>query len=73
MTPKHYNNSNGSIYKFCIDNELNTYEFEIIKRISRCRKKGEFISDIQKTISVLELYLKEQGENFKDEIEILNK
>ncbi len=39
MTPKHYNNSNGSIYKFCIDHELNAYEFEIIKRIARCRKK----------------------------------
>ena len=36
----HYDNSKGSIYKFCEDQKLNSYEFEIIKRIVRCRKKG---------------------------------
>ena len=37
--PKHYNNTNGSLYKFCEDKELNSYEFDIIKRVMRCRKK----------------------------------
>jgi hypothetical protein len=70
--PKHYDNSNGSLYLFADKQGLNSYEFEVIKRIVRCRKKKEFISDIKKTIFVLELYLKEQGENYKGEEEILN-
>lgn len=72
-TPTHYNNDNGSLYLFAEQHGLNAYEFEIIKRIVRCRKKGEFISDIEKTIKVLELYLKEQGEKYNGQIEKLNK
>jgi hypothetical protein len=71
--PKHYDNTNGSLYKFANDNGLNSWEFEVIKRVVRCRKKGEFISDIQKTIKVLEIYLEELGEKYKGQIEPLNK
>lgn len=38
----HYDNSKGSIYLFCYNQNLNSYEFDIIKRIVRCRKKGVF-------------------------------
>ena len=55
----HYGNSNGSLYLFAEQNELNAYEFDIIKRIVRCRKKGQFQEDLQKTVRVIELYLKE--------------
>lgn len=58
-TPKHYDNSKGSLYQFCEDKQLNSYEFDIIKRVMRCRKKGNFIEDIDKTIYLLELYKKE--------------
>ncbi len=68
----HYNNSNGSLYKFAEDHGLNAYEFEVIKRIVRCRKKGEFISDIEKTKRVLDIYLKEQGEKYEGQLELLN-
>lgn len=71
--PNYYNNEKGSLYSFCEIHNLNAYEFEVIKRIMRCRKKGEFISDIKKTITVLEIYLSEQGDKFKDQNEILNK
>lgn len=69
---KHYNNENGSLYLFAQQHELNAWEFEVIKRIVRCRKKGEFISDIDKTKRVLDLYLKEQGEVYKNQVEVLN-
>ena len=59
MKPEHYNNDNGSLYKFAEDNNLNSYEFDAIKRIMRSRKKGSFIEDINKTIFLLELYKKE--------------
>jgi hypothetical protein len=72
MKPNHYNNTNGSLYKFAEDNNLNSYEFEVIKRIVRCRKKGEWITDIEKTIEVLEIYKKEQGEKYKNQVEVLN-
>jgi hypothetical protein len=55
----HYDNSNGSLYLFAQQNELNAWEFDIIKRIVRCRKKGQFQEDLQKTVRVIELYLKE--------------
>lgn len=61
-TPKHYNNENGSIYKFCNDQELNPWEFDIIKRIVRSRKKGNFKEDLEKTKIAIDLYLKEYGE-----------
>ena len=57
--PNHYNNEKGSLYKFAEDHNLNAWEFDAIKRIVRCRKKGNFLEDIDKTIFVLELYKKE--------------
>lgn len=61
MKDQHYNNTNGSLYLFAEQHELNAYEFDIIKRIVRCRKKGQFREDLEKTIRVIELYLKETG------------
>lgn len=58
-----YSNTNGSIYKFCNDQKLNAWEFDIIKRIVRCRKKGLFKEGLQKTKDLIDLYLKE----FEDE------
>lgn len=56
---KHYNNDNGSLYLFAEQQGLNAWEFDIIKRIVRCRKKGHFIEDLEKTKRVIDLYLKE--------------
>ena len=58
LTP-HYDNSKGSLYKFAEDHNLNSYEFDLIKRIVRCRKKGQFKSDLLKSKKVIDLYLKE--------------
>lgn len=57
----HYDNSNGSLYKFAEDHKLNAWEFDIIKRVVRCRNKGQFTSDLEKTKRVIDLYLKEHG------------
>lgn len=57
--PKHYDNTNGSLYKFANDKSLNSYEFDIIKRVIRCRKKGNFKEDLEKTKFLIDLYLKE--------------
>lgn len=59
VKPSHYDNSNGSLYKFCEDKKLNSYEFDLIKRIMRCRKKGSFIEDLEKTKFLIDLYIKE--------------
>ena len=63
--PKHYDNSKGSLYQFCDNHELNSYEFDIIKRVMRCRKKGLFLEDLEKTKFAIDLYIKEQQENNK--------
>jgi len=60
--PKHYNNTNGSLYKYCEDNNINSYEFDIIKRVMRCRKKGNFREDLEKTKFLIDLYIKEYNE-----------
>ena len=57
--PSHYNNEGGSLYEFCERNKLNTWEFDQIKRIMRCRKKGHFIEDLDKTIFLINLYKEE--------------
>ena len=71
--PSHYDNSKGSLYMVANDRGWNPYVTEIVKRIERAEKKGEFISDIEKTIVVLELYLEEQGHRFPGQYEKLNK
>lgn len=58
-TDTHYNNENGSLYLFAEQHGLNAWEFDIIKRITRCRKKGQFIEDLEKTKRVIDLYIKE--------------
>ncbi len=62
-TPAHYDNSKGSLYQFAEDHKLNSWEFDIVKRVVRCRKKGQFIEDIDKTIELLKLYKKEYESN----------
>jgi hypothetical protein len=59
LTPTHYNNESGSIYKFCNEQDLNPWEFDILKRIVRCRKKGQFKEDLEKTKIAIDLYLTE--------------
>lgn len=56
---KHYNNENGSLYLFAQQHNLNAWEFDILKRVVRCRKKGQFKEDLEKTKRVIDLYLKE--------------
>jgi len=59
--PKHYDNQNGSLYKFAEEKGLNSYEFDILKRVIRCRKKGNFKEDLEKTKYLIDLYIQEQG------------
>lgn len=57
--PNHYDNTNGSLYEFANDRGLNSWEFDICKRVIRCRKKGNFKEDLEKTKFLIDLYLKE--------------
>jgi len=63
-TQTHYN-SKDSLYKFAEEWGLNAYEFDIIKRIVRCRHKGSFQQDLQKTKDLIDIYIKEQLESNK--------
>lgn len=58
-TPTYYDNRNGSLYKFAEEQKLNSWEFDCIKRLVRCRKKGSFIEDLEKTKVLIDLYIKE--------------
>ena len=62
---KHYDNSKGSLYKFAEDQNLNAWEFDIVKRIVRSRKKGNFKEDLEKTKFLIDLYLEEYEEEIK--------
>jgi hypothetical protein len=65
-TQKHYQGTNGSLYKFAEEWKLNAYEFDIIKRIVRCRHKGKFEQDLQKTKDTIDIYLREQQQHYLD-------
>jgi len=56
---KHYDNTNGSLYKFADDHKLNSWESDIVKRVVRCRKKGNWKEDLEKTKFLIDLYIKE--------------
>ena len=58
-TPKHYDNSKGTLYKVANERNWNPYLFDIVKRLERADKKGEFESDLEKSINVIKLWLKE--------------
>ena len=49
----------SSLYKFCEEWNLNSYEFDILKRVVRCRKKGQFQEDLTKTKDLIDIYLAE--------------
>ena len=57
--PKHYNNDNGTLYKIAKERGWNAYLFDIVKRLERSEKKGEFESDLNKSKVVIDLWLKE--------------
>jgi len=59
LNNNHYDNSKGSLYQFAEDKDLNSYEFDIVKRVVRCRKKGNFIQDLEKTKFLIDLYINE--------------
>ena len=65
-TQNHYQGNIGSLYKFAEEWKLNAYEFDIIKRIVRCRHKGKFEQDLQKTKDTIDIYLQEQQQHYLD-------
>lgn len=56
----HYNDKYGSLYLIGLQRGWNNYQFDAIKRIDRCEKKGQFEQDIDKTIDVLKMYKHKQ-------------
>ena len=58
-TPKHYDNSKGTLYKVATERGWNPYLFDTVKRLERAEKKGEFKTDLEKSINVIKLWLKE--------------
>ena len=58
-TPKHYDNTKGTLYKVATERGWNSYLFDIVKRLERAEKKGEFKQDLEKSINVIKLWLNE--------------
>ena len=58
-TPKHYDNTKGTLYKIAEERGWNSYLFDIVKRLERAEKKGEFNQDLEKSINVIKLWLNE--------------
>ena len=59
-TPKHYDNTKGTLYKVSDERGWNSYLFDIVKRLERADKKGEFKQDLEKSINVIKLWLNER-------------
>ena len=58
--PKHYDNSKGSLYKIAEERGWNPYLFDIVKRLERAEKKGQFDEDLEKSIFLINLYKQER-------------
>jgi len=59
-TPSHYDNSKGTLYKVAQERGWNAYLFDIVKRLERAEKKGEFQTDLEKSINVIKLWMSEK-------------
>jgi hypothetical protein len=59
INTKPYYKGNTSLYQVAEEWKLNSWEFDILKRLVRCRHKGQFVEDLQKTKDVIDIYLKE--------------
>ena len=68
-TPSYYDNTHGTIYKVGGQRKWNHYLFDVVKRLERAEKKGEFMSDLDKAIKAIELYRSEAEEHFKTQYE----
>ncbi len=64
-TPKHYDNSKGSLYKIALERGWNPYIFDIVKRLERAEKKGCFEEDLKKSKDLIDLYGIEYNNFFK--------
>ena len=62
-TPEYYDNSKGTLYKVAIERGWNPYLFDIVKRLERSEKKGEFKEDLRKSKVVIDLWEKETNNN----------
>ena len=60
--PKHYDNTNGTLYKVAQERGWNAYLFDIVKRLERAEKKGCFDEDLDKSIVVIELWKNERND-----------
>lgn len=60
-TQPHYDNTHGSLYKIAEQRKWNSYQFDIVKRIDRALKKGQFKEDLQKTKDLIDLWLREES------------
>lgn len=56
---KHYDNTHGSLYKIAEKRGWCSYQFDIVKRIDRALKKGQFEEDLKKTKDLIDLWLRE--------------
>lgn len=56
---KHYDNSNGSLYKVATERKWNAYIFDVVKRLERGGKKDPLRQEIEKSIDVLKIWLAE--------------
>ena len=57
-TEEHYQ-SDESLYMIAEKLGLNAWEFDIFKRVVRCRKKGQFRDDLRKIKNTADIYLHE--------------
>lgn len=56
MKPLHYRNGNDyDVIDFVKDNELNFNEGNVIKYVTRCRKKGTHLKDLEKALDYIQI------------------
>ena len=63
---KPYYKGKSSLYLFAEEYGLNSWEFDICKRVIRCRHEGNWLEDLEKTKGVIDIYIKECKEKYND-------
>lgn len=71
-TQIYYTGSSNSLYFYATKLYLSAYDFDILKRVTRCRHKGKFEEDINKSIDVAKICQAEYSHTIEKQLNLIS-
>lgn len=59
-SPYSRNTNLSDLYKIATERGWDVYQFDIIKHVDNCNRTGQFLSDLEETKNLIDLYINEK-------------